>query len=70
MKHLFSIGAFIALAGVISCVLHLIGMNLRILMWINEWGTGVGWGIRVGLIVLGVLMMVIASKAKSDDADG
>ena len=47
------IGGTIALAGVASIVLNFINFNLRILMWIDAWGDGVGWAIRVGLVLLG-----------------
>ena len=47
------IGGTIALAGVVSIVLNFINFNLRILMWIDLWGEGVGWAIRVGLVLLG-----------------
>ena len=47
------IGGTIALAGVVSIVLNFINFNLRILMWIDAWGEGVGWAIRVGLVLLG-----------------
>ena len=47
------IGGTVALAGVASIVLYFINFNLRILMWIDAWGEGVGWAIRVGLVLLG-----------------
>ena len=52
-SKLQGIGGTIALAGVASIVLAFINFNLTILMWIDAWGEGVGWAIRVGLVVLG-----------------
>jgi hypothetical protein len=73
MKHLGSIGAFLALAGIISIVLHFVGYNLRILMWIDSWGAGVGWGIRIGLIILGAVLFLVARSSggggEADDED-
>jgi hypothetical protein len=57
-----SLGGFLALAGVMSIVLNFIGYNLKILMWIDNWGVPAGWGIRVGLIVVGALVYLIGSK--------
>ena len=57
-----SIGGFLALAGVLSIALHFIGWNLKILMWIDNWGTPAGWAIRIGLIVVGAIVYLIGSK--------
>lgn len=57
-----SIGGFLALAGVLSIALHFIGWNLKILMWIDNWGSQVGWAIRIGLVVVGVIVYLVASK--------
>jgi hypothetical protein len=61
------IGGTIALAGVASIVLNFINFNLRILMWIDAWGEGVGWAIRVGLVVLGGLVYAAASLVGKDE---
>ena len=37
------LGGLLALFGVISSVLYLLGYNLRILIWIDLWGPVVGW---------------------------
>jgi hypothetical protein len=58
-KTLSSIGGFLALAGIISIVLYFLGWNLRILLWIDSWGTSVGWGIRMGITVVGLVLFVI-----------
>jgi len=58
-KTLSSIGGFLALAGIISVVLYFIGWNLRILLWIDSWGTSVGWAIRMGITVVGLVLFVI-----------
>jgi hypothetical protein len=61
------IGGFLALAGVISIVLHFIGYNLRILIWIDRWGTGVGWGIRIGLVVVGGILFLVGVMRSPDE---
>lgn len=68
---LSGIGAFLALAGILSSVLYLLGYNLRILMWVDMWGVGVGWGIRLGLIVVGaVLFFMTGSGAEGSGEQG
>lgn len=60
-------GGAVALAGIISIILSLIDYNLRVLMWIDLWGAGIGWAIRIGLIVLGgALFFVGAASSKPD----
>lgn len=46
------------IAGVISTVLSFMDMNLRLLMWIDMWGEGAGWAIRIGLIVVGAVLFL------------
>jgi hypothetical protein len=58
-KTLSSIGGFLALAGIISIALYLFGWNLRILLWIDTWGPSVGWSIRMGIMVVGLVLFVI-----------
>ncbi|MBP7584560.1 MAG: hypothetical protein KBA61_11025 [Spirochaetes bacterium] len=58
-----SIGAFLALAGIASIVLNFINWNLKILMWIDMWGSTVGWIIRVGLIIAGGILYLLGSRS-------
>jgi len=62
-----SIGTYMALFGVISSVLSFLGRNLTLLLWIDNWGTTVGWCIRIGLIVLGLLLMFLAPAGEEED---
>jgi len=47
------IGMYMVLAAVFSVIWHLMGRELRILMWINNWGESVAWILRVGFGVVG-----------------
>lgn len=69
MSKLSAIGGFLALAGVASIILNFIGYNLRILVWIERWGTGAGWAIRIGLIVVGLLLLFLGQKYSSKSAE-
>ncbi len=60
------IGAFLALIGVVSAVLSFFNYNLRILMWIDIWGTTMGWIIRIGLIVLGLFLLLFLGKSEEE----
>lgn len=51
-----SIGMYMAIAGIASIVLHFLGRNLVILMWIDMWGETMGWVIRIGFIVVGAIL--------------
>ena len=67
MRTLASIGGYLAAGGIISGCLSLIGYELRLLMWIDNWGTGVGWGIRVALVVVGLSMYMLVPSEEPDE---
>ena len=56
-------GIWIIILGVGSFVLNLIGVEFRLLMWVDLWGPGIGTAIRLGLIALGVLLVVVGRMA-------
>ena len=45
-------GLLVAALGLISTVLYLFNYNVRILAWIDMWGTTMGWVLR-GLFIFG-----------------
>lgn len=56
---------FLVVMGAGSILLNLFGFEFKILMWIDLWGPGVGWAIRIGMIVVGIVLWVLsAAKAK------
>lgn len=57
-------GPVLVLAGILSIVLYFLGLNLRILVWIDAWGPVVGWGIRLGIIALGVVFFLLSRLGK------
>jgi hypothetical protein len=62
-------GAFLSLAGLISAVVTLFDYELRILMWIENWGTAVGWLIRFGLIVGGAFICYAFRTKEEKEAE-
>ncbi len=76
LQKLSGLGGTLALVGLVSSVLSLVNYELVVLMWVDRWGTGIGWGIRIGLIVVGallagagILMAPDRPKAATDDDD-
>ena len=59
-------GAFIMVVGLLSAAVYFLGMNFVFLNWINNWGPGVAWAIRGGIVVLG-LIMYIAGKPSDEE---
>jgi hypothetical protein len=63
--NLKGIGGLLFLLGVGSIVLNLVGFEFKLLMWIDNWGTQVGWAIRGGMIVVGgALWLLIKAPAQ------
>lgn len=56
------LGAYMLFFGIGSIVLNYFNMQFIILSWIDTWGTTVGLGIRIGLIVGGAVLMLVAKK--------
>ncbi|MFC5047190.1 hypothetical protein ACFSTE_12050 [Aquimarina hainanensis] len=63
------IGRYLFFIGLISTVLNFLNYELRILMWIDSWGTAVGWGIRIGLTVLGLVLMMLSKTTKDESVE-
>lgn len=51
------LGLLLALFGIATIALHLLEVHVEFLSWIGNWGTEAAWGIRIGAIVLGLLLM-------------
>lgn len=60
-------GGLLILFGVGSFILNMIGMEFRLLMWIDLWGPLVGNGIRIGMVLLGALLLYIGKSQGSTD---
>lgn len=57
------IGSYLAIFGAGSIILSFFNVEFRILMWIESWGPAVAWAIRIGLLVLG-LILIFAGRTK------
>jgi hypothetical protein len=61
-------GALLACFGAVSSVITFFDYELRILMWIELWGPLVAWGIRLGLIAVGVGIFFVAGMLDKSDS--
>ncbi|MGJ1432456.1 hypothetical protein ACR79M_13150 [Sphingobacterium spiritivorum] len=57
------IGSFMVVIGILAVILGFFNYVPKILMWIYQWGEGMAWGIKIGLIVLGGLLYLLAAKS-------
>ena len=56
------LGVAMALVGAALVALEYQGIGYDMLDWIENWGTATGWGIRVGLIVVGSLLWLLGGE--------
>ena len=61
-------GIYVLIFGAGSMLLNLFGYEFRLLSWIDNWGEGVGWGIRIGLIVLGAILFFLGKPNEEGEA--
>ncbi|MCA8969596.1 MAG: hypothetical protein KDC95_07430 [Planctomycetes bacterium] len=61
-----SLGTLLLLFGIASIAFSLLGREVRLLTWINNWGENVAWGIRGGFVVVGLLLMVLGGRGSQD----
>ncbi len=50
-------GLTLLIFGLGSCVLHMMGSEFMVFSWINTWGEEVGWGIRIAMAMVGMIML-------------
>jgi hypothetical protein len=59
------IGGLLVLLGAGSFVLHFMNKEFALLGWVDNWGVGVGNGIRIAMIVVGVIIWFLGSRQAS-----
>jgi hypothetical protein len=52
------VGSTLFFFGAGSIVLYFLNMQFIILEWIDHWGSTVGWGIRIGMAVIGLSVVI------------
>lgn len=53
------LGGALFFFGLGSMILNLLGREFILMMWVDLWGIGVGWFIRMGMIIGGGLLWFI-----------
>jgi hypothetical protein len=69
-KNLMGLGILLMVFGAVSAILTTLDYDLRILMWINNWGESTAWIIRGGMFALGLVLAITfwTGKAKPVEA--
>ncbi len=55
-----------ALIGVGLIVLPFVGLTIRFTDWIYEWGEGVAWAIKIGLVVVGAVLFFLGKPEEEE----
>lgn len=55
-------GAFLIIMAVLSAIMPRLGLQFLLLMWIDNWGTTIGWVIRGVLLVVGIVLVVLGKR--------
>ncbi|HSI82709.1 MAG: hypothetical protein ACAI35_16300 [Candidatus Methylacidiphilales bacterium] len=63
-------GIYLLIFGIGSVLLHFIGLEFRLLMWIETWGEEVGWAIRAAMVILGVILFVVGQSQEAAAGTG
>ena len=64
---MYKLGGFLLVFGALSFVINLFDREFILLMWIDMWGRPIGNAIRIGMIVVGIILMVIAQLQSSEE---
>ncbi|RYC53148.1 hypothetical protein DN53_02715 [Flagellimonas olearia] len=59
-------GLVLAAMGIISMVLSIFNYNIRLLSWIDIWGSTAGWVIRILLILVGGVLFFLFGRDNED----
>ncbi len=52
------VSVFVICFAVASMLLFFTGLNLKILLWVDAWGAGMGWILRIVILALGVWLFL------------
>jgi len=63
-------GGLLVLLGAGSFVMHFINMEFTLVSWVDNWGPGVGNGIRIGMIVVGAIIWFLGRPKEQAPPQG
>ena len=58
-----SLGSGLFLFGLGSMILNMLDREFILMMWVDNWGTGVGWGIRIGMMIVGAVLWFVGQAS-------
>lgn len=64
------IGSLMVFFGFFAIVLDFVNAVPRILAWIYNWGEGIAWAIKIGLIVIGAFLWLAGSRQDEAGTSG
>ncbi len=59
-------GLVLAAMGLVSALLSIFNYNIRLLAWIDSWGSAMGWVLRVVLILAGGVLFLLFGRAEEE----
>jgi len=64
------IGSLMVFFGFFAIVLNFVDAVPRILAWIYNWGDGVAWAIKLGLIIIGGILWFAGTRQEQAGTSG
>lgn len=62
-------GLIVAAMGIMSIILSIFNYNIRLLAWIDIWGSTMGWVIRILLILGGGALYIFFGKTEEEEEE-
>ncbi len=63
-----SFGFLLLILGGGSFILHSMDYEFKLLKWVDNWGTDTGTAIRIGMAVIGLVLVALSFRKKQDEA--
>ncbi|KAA2218804.1 hypothetical protein [Maribacter flavus] len=60
-------GLVLAAMGIISALLSIFNYNIRLLAWIDIWGSTMGWILRIVLVIAGGALFFLFGREKAEE---
>lgn len=60
------LGSLLVILGLASIAFGFMDRVPTVMQWIYKWGDGAAWAIKIGLVVLGVVIYLMAGRKKAE----
>lgn len=60
-------GLVLAAMGIISALLSIFNYNIRLLAWIDIWGSTMGWILRIVLVIAGGALFFLFGREEAEE---